>query len=774
MLELGPILVWERQRLARWLGAAAILSAVSMLAGGAKTLFAESRMSASAPSAIDAPTSPGEVVELEGTVQVLVEDRHDGTREIYILDTDDGQRYEIHMAGQPPATLKAGARVRVSGVRSGGNILVQSGSADIQSVEKTPGAEIAGTEAVSVYPNTFGAQRTVVILVNFSNSPSQPYTNSYARTIVFTSASNFDLENSYGQTWLTGDVFGWYTIPLSSSVCDYNTLASLAQTAATAAGAKLGNYTRQVYAFPQNACSWWGLGGPGNLGYSQAWINGDLEEQVVAHEMGHGFGLQHAHSLDCGTVTLGTNCTVSEYGDLFDTMGQSSYHFGAYQKELLGWLGYGSSPPIKTVTASGTYSIDPYETTGSLPKALKIARGTTGAYFYVELRRAVGFDAGLAGNSNVMNGVLVHMATPGNPTTDDLLDMTPGTASWLDPALDVGQTFTDSANGVSITTAAIGSGGASVTVTLGGTPPPSCTHVAPTVSLSPAQSAGVAAGAAVSFTLSLTNRDSATTCTSSVFNLTSSVPAGWTATLSPTSLTAAPGGGASATLLVTSPTSAVNGSYGVSATATNTAAPAAAASASATYLVNNLPVGGGGGTFSDNFNRADSATPGNGWSVVVGSMGIVANELRNGAVKGDNIAVRPTLTGSTQVVSADFASVDNSNTPQLGVILRYQDPQNYYYLYRNIAGGGGRKMRISKFVNGSETILANVTENNPPLNVFFNIKGSVTGTTLTLEIDGAVVLTATDAAFSSGNVGIDMGSNATLSYRADNFSATVQ
>ena len=35
------------------------------------------------------------------------------------------------------------------------------------------------TKAVSALPNTLGAQKTLTILVNFSNAPTQPYTVAY-------------------------------------------------------------------------------------------------------------------------------------------------------------------------------------------------------------------------------------------------------------------------------------------------------------------------------------------------------------------------------------------------------------------------------------------------------------------------------------------------------------------------------------------------------------------------------------------------------------------
>jgi hypothetical protein len=76
-----------------------------------------------------------------------------------------------------------------------------------------------------------------------------------------------------------------------------------------------------VYGFPQsNGCGWAGLGTVGG-NPSAAWTNGTFNLLVVGHEMGHNFGLYHAHSLICPGVTLGTNCSTGEYGDPFEIMG---------------------------------------------------------------------------------------------------------------------------------------------------------------------------------------------------------------------------------------------------------------------------------------------------------------------------------------------------------------------------------------------------------------------------------------------------------------------
>ena len=175
-----------------------------------------------------------------------------------------------------------------------------------------------------------------------------------------TSVTNFFYEASYQQTSLTGNVFGPYTISISSTgtACDYYGIAMAAEQAATAAGVSLSSYTRRVYAFPSNGCGWWGLGTVG--GYpSMAWINGSFQNGVVAHEMGHNLGLYHSHALECGAATIAASCSSVDYGDILDVMGSAvpPKHFNAAQKERLGWLGYGASPPITTVQSSGVYTV---------------------------------------------------------------------------------------------------------------------------------------------------------------------------------------------------------------------------------------------------------------------------------------------------------------------------------------------------------------------------------------------------------------------------------
>jgi hypothetical protein len=512
-------------------------------------------------------------VTLDGDLEVIHEDRTDGSRYHHFLNAGR-ERLSLHFVGEPPM-LKTGQRVRIKGVRVQQAVALAGGSGSVQTL-------------AAALPNTLGLKKTLVILVNFQDNASQPYTPATAQSVVFTSTSNWDLENSFQQTWLGGDVYGWFTIPMSSTVCDYYTLATYAKNAAAAAGANLATYTRYVYAFPRNACGWWGLGMVGGSP-SQAWINGSFQLAVVGHEMGHNFGLYHSHALECGATTIGTTCSSIEYGDPIDIMGSSVGHLNAFQKERLGWLNAGASPPITTVLASGTYVVDPYETAGTNAKALKILQATnptTGkkTWYYVEYRRATGFDSFLASNSNVLNGVVVHRGSETSADSSYLLDMTPATSSWSDPALTVGPTFTDAAAGVTISVAWVSSTGAAVNVAFGST---ACVPANPTMTVTPSESQWVPAGTPVTYTLSLTNKDNAG-CTAATFDLQANAPTGWSATFATTPLTAAPGATASATVTMTSPASLGDGFYTIGLSAINRAATTFSASSSVTYVVNNV------------------------------------------------------------------------------------------------------------------------------------------------------------------------------------------
>ncbi len=438
-----------------------------------------------------------------GELEVLHVDYPDPANNYYVhyLHTAKG-KFSLHFADSAP-TLATGHRVRARGVKLDNAIVLAAGGVT---------QPVQGLTALS---GTLGAQKTLTILVNFSDAPSQPFTVAYAQNVMLNTTNSFDYEASYQQTTLTGDVAGWFTIAETSAGCNYSNISSQAQQKAAAAGFALANYSRFVYVFPANGCGWWGLGTVGGRP-SHAWVHAryGFSLSVVGHEMGHNLGLYHSHSLDCGDAAVAASgCAASEYGDAFDLMGSSNTtpHYNAFQKERLGWLNAGISPPLTTVAAipgTSNYTIAPIEDArNATPRALKIPRstacGVSTEWFYVESRQAKGFDAFLSGNLNLQTGVLVHKVTEGDADSSFLLDMTPATASWSDPALVAGQTFTDPLTGIVITPLSVGSSSSTVAVTF---PPAACTRAAPTVSLTPSGTVYASAGGSATYAVSVSEQ----------------------------------------------------------------------------------------------------------------------------------------------------------------------------------------------------------------------------------------------------------------------------
>jgi len=257
----------------------------------------------------------------------------------------------------------------------------------------------------------------------------------------------------------------------------------------------------------------------------------------------------------------------------------SSGHFTAFQKERLGWLDYGSSPPITTAQGEGPYWLEPYEPVGAGPKALAVLKATDPAtgrrtWYYLEYRQKLGFDGSLT------SGVLIHTGAESSANSSYLFDLAP-TTSTFDGLLNLGQGYYDGAAGVTLTTLSADGTGATVQVSAG---PLACVPGAPTVALSPSQGQWVPGGTPVTYTVTVTSHDNAG-CAAASFALQATVPSGWGAVFGVPALALAPGGSGSTTLQVTSPAGTADGFYTVGVTATSSGDPTDTGSASATYVV---------------------------------------------------------------------------------------------------------------------------------------------------------------------------------------------
>jgi hypothetical protein len=384
------------------------------------------------PAANASPLSGS--ISAEGLLQVLVEDDFGSaaSRTVYRLATDGGETLalDFHGAG-PDRSWRTGSRIRVTGARDGETLRVDR--AERISSPRPLEAE----QAASSY--TTGPKKVLLIRFNFLDDTSQPYSDATATNVMFGSTGSvaaFYKEVSYGLTTHTGAITPWVTVGMNKpTTCDPFTPANLADALAKSHGFDPATYDFPVYVFPHIPCGWSGLAWVGAPG---AYINQALSTYVVGHEVGHNYGLEHAHSLDCGATSIGSSCTRSEYGDPFDIMGSGARHFNAFQKDQLQWLP-GSGDEATFTSGSANFTINAIESAAGL-RAVQIPTSVNRTYWIEYRQQASGFDAGLP--ASVTGGALIHIG----PSVDygtDLLDMTPATNTFSDAALDVGQTFID-------------------------------------------------------------------------------------------------------------------------------------------------------------------------------------------------------------------------------------------------------------------------------------------------------------------------------------------
>ncbi len=306
---------------------------------------------------------------------------------------------------------------------------------------------------------TAGSGKVAVVLFNFTNDPSQPWTTSSVASTVFGATSSvaaYYQDVSYGTTAITGDVFNWVTVPYDNSSCRYSTWSAAAL---TAAHVDANQYANVVYMFPRTDCQWAGLS---TIGGKSSWINGFMTVRTIGHELGHDFGVHHASTFNCTKngvrVTLSSTCTSVEYGDPFSIMGTGTNDLTNLERAQIGWLS-----DIQTITTSGYYSLAPSELSGQ-PRLLRVAR-RDGTYLYFEFRQPHGAFDNFAQSAAVVHGVTIRLAPDlSSRVQSKLLDTTPSTATFSDAPLALNRTFTDPATGVTVTTYAVSSSGATISV----------------------------------------------------------------------------------------------------------------------------------------------------------------------------------------------------------------------------------------------------------------------------------------------------------------------
>jgi len=414
----------------------------------------------------------------------------------YEVHADDGHVTPVELSALP-ATLEGGMRVHISGHDGTAGVVVPD---TIVIVAPTPDGPSGKLASKSTTVHTM-----LVVMANFSNTTAPAFTQAQAQAVMTTNANSvakFYNEASFGKHHLNVTVMPtWVNTTFAQSGCidtQLGTFTAAANTAATAAGYNPANYEYVVYLFPSGGCGWSGLGYVGFPRLAYIHGPGSFTTPVVAHEVGHNFGLLHAGSIHCTGVVIGGSCTAAEYGDPYSAMGnQHAGHFNVVQKNILGWIG---SPTVVTHAAgTATYTLQPIENGGGTTYGVRIPTPNSSRTYYIEYRQPIGFDGMWTGWTSA--GAQVRVAYPfevisGSDDTE-IVDMTPGTSTFNDAALTVGSTFSDPAYPVSITVLSASAGALTVQVTTPGGTGPSTTSV--TSSANPSTS-----GSSVTFSSTVT------------------------------------------------------------------------------------------------------------------------------------------------------------------------------------------------------------------------------------------------------------------------------
>ena len=343
---------------------------------------------------------------------------------------------------------------------------------------------------------THGQKRVIIIRVDYSDLSGGPILAEDGVTQItpavavnlFTQTNgicDFYAQGSYGATSLAitqADVTPVYRMPQTAeyyaqgngSIPYSGTLQVDATNAAIAGGFDLTQYDRIGVVTSNLAVlsgSKVGFAGVSEIGGKNFLINAYYEFSVVAHEIGHTYGVFHANWWDpedgsiVGTATdmlynffNGAISRVSiEYGDQYDVMGGegdsvgtgvANYHnhFNPWFKSILGWLPDAS---VNTVLTSGVYRVyrydDPNVDLVNHTMALKVNRDILRNYWIGYRRQPY------SGSTNINNGAYITYGYFVNRASD-LLDCNNPGVNVNNAALNVGESFVDADAGVTITT----------------------------------------------------------------------------------------------------------------------------------------------------------------------------------------------------------------------------------------------------------------------------------------------------------------------------------
>lgn len=444
-------------------------------------------LSASQISASVAPKNNSSVGSIKKPVKVeIVTDTQEYTGYInhydkpsgveYFLLTDEGKEYSLQ--GEQLEQVSLNGKVRITGKASGSSI-------EVESLEALKDDKKSSIQVV------LGPKKIAVLAFHFSDNQAQPLTIDNLKDWTFgndPSLASYIAEVSFNQVQVSGDAYGWYTLPyLMGDTCLTQKWTNDVLSIARNQGVDIDSYDYIGLYFIHADCR---FDGRADILNSVLYMNGTMDKvnyiAILAHELTHLFGIRgHANSASC-TKNLNSNilvpispyCSSEEYGDPTDVMGwivsdaEMPYHMNAFFKNILGWF---KPENVKFIQENGLYTLRGLENIQEQPQLLVVPIFISPLNhlrsYVVDLRRSVGLDRSMP-KFGFNQGIHIRLA----PRSDQLRTgptnlIDTKISGWNDDhknaALTEGKKFVDSVSGVSIKLVSLSAKEAKVEVKFG-------------------------------------------------------------------------------------------------------------------------------------------------------------------------------------------------------------------------------------------------------------------------------------------------------------------
>jgi len=336
--------------------------------------------------------------------------------------------------------------------------------------------------------HTLGLKRILIIRVDFSDDPGGPFDTQSGQTItvatinsVMTAVNQFYLDNSQNQTSIQTTVLP-AVLRLPQTKAAYNALDPMTDLRLDALGlartydqqnGNTGQFNPDNFDWDTTVFSNIGVGafsgfaGLAFVGAKGMVVQGEFDLRVMAHELGHNYGLRHANRWDVtGTDPIDPAGTQLDYGDDYDMMGgnptDQSIHFNEWFKAYLGWL---SAANWRTAPTGGVYRLFRHDHINAAGiRGITVGQTNDRSYWLGFRRNLSTYTANNSAATNFLaTGVEIRWGMQSPGITNDmpsegsrLLNFTPTTTNFTRHPLPIGQTFTDTNFNLSITPLSVG------------------------------------------------------------------------------------------------------------------------------------------------------------------------------------------------------------------------------------------------------------------------------------------------------------------------------